>query len=85
MGGKQWLDRLTELFDADRARARRARDSIRQVLRELRAHQRALLAEREQVGDDAELASIDSKIAVIQEQRRKGVMQLRASGRRATS
>jgi len=83
MDGKQLLGRLTDLFDADRARARRARASMRQVLRELRAHQRALLVEREQASDDAERAAIDSRIAVIQEQRRKGVTQLRTSGRRA--
>lgn len=76
MGSRQLIKHLTDLLDTGGARERRARAAIRQVLHDLRIRQRVLIAEREQA-DPTMQDMLDRKIAVIQQQRRKGIAELR--------
>jgi len=83
MGSRQLIRRLTDLLDTGGARERRARAAIRQVLHDLRVRQRALMVEREHV-DATMREMLDRKIAVIQQQRRKGIAELRTFSRQAS-
>jgi hypothetical protein len=71
------LARLTEklgnLLSSDRRRQRRKRDKLKELLKQMKAQQRALEAEIAVEPEGERRASLDLKLQILIEQRRKGV------------